>query len=114
MYEGFCSYQKALLAEFDVLCTQFGLETVDASVDVKTVFSVLKARILNVLEDSNKVELSKAPSYIPADRRASTHPKVPWFLPGTNGKHFELLLQPFAANLAAGSNGNGNGNHNRH
>src|ERR1700722_17749546 len=49
MYEGFCNYQKALLAEFDRLRAEYNLETVDASSDAKIVFSILKARILNVL-----------------------------------------------------------------
>jgi dTMP kinase len=119
MYEGFCSYQKALLAEFDVLCAQYGLETVDASGDAKTVFSVLKARILNVLEDSHKVELSKGPSYTPVRPARVTPAESPIATSGANGKHFELLLQPLA-NLTAGTNGNGNsrgngnGNHNQH
>jgi len=117
MYEGFCSYQKALLAEFDVLCAQYGLETVDASVDAKTVFSVLKARILNVLEDLHKVEIPKAPSYAPVRPARVSPAEGPIAASGSNGKHFELLLQPLA-NFAAGSNGNGNGNgngnHNQH
>jgi dTMP kinase len=111
MYEGFCSYRKALLAEFDVLCAQFGLETVDASVDAKTVFSVLKARILNVLE-SHKDEISKAPSYAPVRPARVSPAESPIAASATNGQHFELLLQP--VNLAAGSNGNGNGNHHQH
>jgi dTMP kinase len=116
MYEGFCTYQKALLAEFDVLCAQFGLETVDASVDAKTVFSVLKARILNVLEDSHKADISKAPSCAPVRPARISPAESPLVAPGTSSKHFELLLQPLAANYAAGSNGNGNGNgnHNQH
>ena len=50
MYEAFCSYQKALLREFERLAAEFGFEIVDASRDAKSVFSVLKDRILTVLE----------------------------------------------------------------
>src|SRR5271169_860610 len=60
MYDGFCNYQKALLEEFDRLSAEYRFETVDASSDAKIVFSVLKVRILNVLEgDSRRTYLSK-------------------------------------------------------
>jgi hypothetical protein len=58
MYEGFCNYQKALLAEFDRLRAEYGFETIDAAPDPKLVFSALKARILNLLEGSQKSYLS--------------------------------------------------------
>ena len=50
MYESFCSYQKALLAEFDRLSSEYRFETVDASPDANLVFSLLKVRVLEILE----------------------------------------------------------------
>src|SRR5271154_5212822 len=50
MYEGFRNYQGALLAEFDRLSAEYKFEIVDASADPKTVFAILKARILRLLE----------------------------------------------------------------
>src|SRR5271170_773494 len=44
IYEGFCNYQKSLLAEFERLGAEYSFETVDASRDAKLIFSVLKAR----------------------------------------------------------------------
>jgi dTMP kinase len=49
MYDSFCSYQAALLAEFDRLSAEYNFEVVDASADVRTVFAQLKAKILRVL-----------------------------------------------------------------
>ena len=64
IHEGFCNYQEALLAEFDRLSVEYGFEIVDASADSKMVFSVLKERILSVLDNS----FHSAP---PAQSRAS-------------------------------------------
>jgi len=54
MFESFCSYQKALLAEFDRLSGEYKFETVDASPDARLVFSFLKARILGVLQNNSQ------------------------------------------------------------
>ena len=43
MYESFCNYQKALLAEFDRLSVQYGFETIDASSDAKNRFCAIAA-----------------------------------------------------------------------
>ncbi|HXA56405.1 MAG TPA: hypothetical protein VNU84_03140 [Candidatus Acidoferrum sp.] len=59
MYEGFCNYQKALLTEFDRLSAEFGFDVVDASPDPKIVFASLKARILDLVDDSQKSYLSR-------------------------------------------------------
>jgi dTMP kinase len=59
MYEGFCNYQKALLTEFDRLSAEFGFDVVDASPDPKIVFASLKARILDLVDDSQKTYLSR-------------------------------------------------------
>jgi dTMP kinase len=50
MYDSFCSYQAALLAEFDKLGEEYGFQTVDASADAETVCDHLKKRILGILE----------------------------------------------------------------
>jgi dTMP kinase len=50
MYDSFCSYQTALLAEFDRLSEEYRFETIDASADAETVCAHLKSRILEVLE----------------------------------------------------------------
>src|SRR5580693_4944682 len=59
MYDSFCNYQTALLAEFDRLSEEYKFETVDASADVRSVFSQLKVKILGLLEnDSRKQYIS--------------------------------------------------------
>src|SRR5450755_2590228 len=59
MYDSFCNYQAALLAEFDRLSEEFKFETVDASADSRSVFSQLKVKILALLEsDSQKAFVS--------------------------------------------------------
>src|SRR5246127_4886141 len=50
MYDSFCKYQAALLAEFDRLREEYNFETVDASADADSVCAQLKARILGILE----------------------------------------------------------------
>src|ERR1700687_3204097 len=50
MYDSFCNYQAALLAEFDRLNEEYNFETVDASADAGTVCAHLKEKILRILE----------------------------------------------------------------
>src|ERR1700682_480782 len=50
MYDSFCNYQAALLAEFDRLSEEYNFETVDASADAGTVCAHLKEKILRILE----------------------------------------------------------------
>jgi dTMP kinase len=57
MYESFCAYQNALLAEFDRLSEEFQFETVDASADPRRVFSQLKVKILNLLDTDSSATL---------------------------------------------------------
>jgi dTMP kinase len=60
MYEAFCNYQTALLAEFDRLSEEYGFDTVDASPDPEIVFAILKQRILKILErDSRREYIAK-------------------------------------------------------
>jgi dTMP kinase len=50
IYEGFCSYQATLLAEFDRLAEEYKFEIVDASADAEAVCAHLKKKILEVIE----------------------------------------------------------------
>src|ERR1700693_2523526 len=55
MYDSFCNYQAALLAEFDRLSSEFNFQMVDASPDALTVSAHLKKNILQLLaKDSRK------------------------------------------------------------
>ncbi len=58
MYEAFRNYQTALLREFARLSLEYGFETVDASPDAESVFSVLKPRILSVLREDSRHEFA--------------------------------------------------------
>ena len=60
MYDSFCNYQAALLAEFDRLSSEFNFQMVDAARDAKTVCEHLKENILQLLEkDSRKSFMAK-------------------------------------------------------
>jgi len=50
MYDSFCKYQTALLAEFDRLREEYNFETINASADAERVCAHLKTRILAILE----------------------------------------------------------------
>jgi dTMP kinase len=59
MYQSFCSYQTALLDQFDRLSEEYKFEIVDAAADPKAVFARLQAKILGILDaDSRKEYLS--------------------------------------------------------
>jgi dTMP kinase len=49
MYESFRKYQTSLLAQFDVLAKEYSFEHIDASADIRTVFSSLCSGISGVL-----------------------------------------------------------------
>jgi dTMP kinase len=50
MYDSFCSYQAALLKEFDHLGEEYKFEIVDGSADAKDICDQLKTRILGILK----------------------------------------------------------------
>lgn len=56
MYDSFCNYQAALLAEFDRLSAEYGFEVIDAAVDTQTVYAQLKAKVLHVVEQDTRAE----------------------------------------------------------
>jgi dTMP kinase len=61
MYDSFCNYQSALLAEFDRLRDEFNFETVDGSADAESVCAHLKTKILRILEpDVSQTGFSKS------------------------------------------------------
>ena len=104
IYEGFCSYQEALLAELDRLSIEYNFEIVDASADAKMVFSVLKGRILSLLDDS----LHSTPSQLQAPAKLALPAQYESFPASAQEgeSEFELVRQPHA--IPAGhSNGNG-------
>jgi dTMP kinase len=101
MFESFRAYQAALLAEFDRLSLEYGFQTIDASDDIRTVFSALKKGISRVLENGTQP---------PASVGFNQTPSVPHYVP-----KFDLgttFLNAVNAGLGspslatAGSNGN--------
>ncbi len=105
MYEGFCNYQRALLAEFDRLSSEFKFHTIDASPEPKAVFAALKTRILALLHPeksflSGKVEEATERLTRSIDARGT-------FTTAFAARDTEPSLQPVARFL----NGNGNGHH---
>jgi dTMP kinase len=50
IYEGFCSYQATLLAEFDRLAEEYNFEIVDASAEAPAVCAHLKKKILQIID----------------------------------------------------------------
>jgi dTMP kinase len=60
MFDSFCSYQAALLTEFDRLSAEFNFQMVDAAADARTVCAHLQQNILHLLErDSRKKFMSR-------------------------------------------------------
>jgi dTMP kinase len=60
MFDSFCSYQSALLTEFDRLSAEFNFQMVDASAAARTVCTHLQQNILHLLErDSRKNFISR-------------------------------------------------------
>src|ERR1700689_4990515 len=56
MFDCFCSYQTALMAEFDRLSEEYKFDVIDASADAGQVFERLKAGIFNILETDSRKE----------------------------------------------------------
>jgi dTMP kinase len=109
MYDSFCNYQAALLAEFDRLSEEFKFETVDASADARSVFSQLKVKVLALLEtDSRRAFLSML-AMGAAGRpmpRAEEEAIAAAARQHSVKRDLQLVSQPFAAQAP---HGNGNG-----
>lgn len=107
MYESFCNYQQALLAEFDRFSQEYNFETIDASSQPKVVCAQLKSSILRLLDRRSQQESpSKLRAVSPdAPLRGILDALVPALQQATR-QDFDLVLHPVAAH---GSNGNGHG-----
>ncbi|HTS11175.1 MAG TPA: hypothetical protein VMH00_03575 [Candidatus Limnocylindrales bacterium] len=67
MYDSFCSYQAALLAEFDRLSAEYNFEVVDAAADARTVFAQLKVKVLQLLDRDTRSEFISRQSAVSRD-----------------------------------------------
>jgi hypothetical protein len=106
MYESFCNYQEALLAEFDRLRAEYRFETIDASSDVRVVFSLLQERILGVLGTRHT-----HPSRPTAKPEKPTTNEILTEETALSAESYAMAFafRPFAAR-APSTSGNGNGN----
>ncbi len=110
MYDSFCSYQAALLAEFDRLGEEFKFEMVDASTGAEKVFELLKAGILRILEvDSRKAYISKKYEGSLASTPNGGKEELVAVARSITASEFDLMLRSFTAHA---SNGNGRAVHN--
>ena len=110
MYESFCNYQAALLAEFDRLSEEFKFETIDASADARRVFSQLKVKILALLENDSRKQFVSMLA-MRANGGVMPRPEEDAIAAAARRhsvtRDLELVSRPFTAH--ASSNGNGNG-----
>jgi dTMP kinase len=115
MFDSFCNYQAALLAEFDRLSEEYKFETVDASADTRTVFSQLKTRILRLLENDSRDAFRSLLSARSAGNSARNAKEAVLAAKHTKAGSFPdtRIIPPESPNLTAspvaavGSNGNG-------
>jgi dTMP kinase len=109
MYDSFCNYQQALLAEFDRLSQEYNFETVDASPQPKVVFARLKASILKLLErDSREAYFSSLRAGSSASAAHGVAMTPAHGLPDATRADLDLVLHSAAAQP---SNGNGHRAH---
>ncbi|HEY4949186.1 MAG TPA: hypothetical protein VIH88_02520 [Candidatus Acidoferrales bacterium] len=113
-FDSFCSYQSALLTEFDRLSAEFNFQMVDAATDARTVCAHLQQNILQLLErDARKNFMSRL-------YNDSTTAPQPALQEKTQereraAKPADTALFAVASPVAAPStNGNGNGNGHHH
>ena len=109
MYESFCNYQKALLAEFDRLSAEYSFETIDASRDARDVFALLKTRVLEVLATDSRLHSAPKPATEAKERlivRDMT--QAPPIVPAQMSSEHELVFRPLTR-PSPYQNGNGNG-----
>jgi len=98
MFDSFCSYQSALLTEFDRLSAEFNFQMVDAAADARTVCAQLQHNILQLLErDSRKNFISRLYN----DSTTTPQPADTTL----------FAVAPAAATPSTNGNGNGNGHH---
>jgi dTMP kinase len=105
MYDSFCNYQTALLAEFDRLSKEYKFVVMDASADAERLFGQLKAGIFNVLEaDSRKDFISTRETKTLSISAATGRGEIAPAPQSTNPTEFELVLRSI---MAHATNGNG-------
>jgi dTMP kinase len=109
MYEAFCNYQKALLAQFDRLRVEYGFETIDASPDPKIVFAALKARILNLLDGAQKSYMSRQVEETIERLTRTINVTNAIATPAPAHRDSAPMLRPVARFLSSNGSGNGNG-----
>jgi len=128
MYESFCAYQAALLAEFERLGTEYNFQIIDASAEPRVVFAQLKAKIMSILEsDSRAAYLAKLggqTAIVRATPAAAALAPVPHELErvapvaSSVNREIDLLFQSMVAYYSerphAHANGHANGNGNGH
>jgi len=56
MFESFCKYQKALMAQVDGLAEEYGFQVADATQPVSHIFDQLRTEIRRVLKEKNQGE----------------------------------------------------------
>jgi dTMP kinase len=104
MYDSFCNYQAALIAEFDRLSQEFKFETVDASADARAVFGHLKSKILHLLEADSRNEFLSRLSAKTIESPARNFAELLAAAERTASSNSDLAAAPVSAR---GSNGNG-------
>lgn len=113
MYESFCNYQSALLAEFDRLSAEYHFETVDAARGEEEVFAQLKDGVLRVLDE--KCQKNPSAPLQPAVGMNLTRQFEEAFVSafGNGAARGSDAIPPALVAHAGGTNGNGNGTHHK-
>ena len=116
MFDSFCSYQSALLTEFDRLSAEFNFQMVDAATDARTVCAHLQQNILHLLErDSRKNFMSRRYNDSASAPQTAPHAALQEKAQERAAKPTDTALFAVATPVAAPStNGNGNGNGHHH
>ena len=104
MYDSFCNYQAALIAEFDRLSQEFKFETVDATADARAVFDHLKTKILHLLEADSRNEFLSRLSAKTIESPTRNFAELLAAAERTASSNSDLAAAPVSAR---GSNGNG-------
>jgi dTMP kinase len=105
MYDSFCSYQAALLTEFDRMSSEFNFEMVDASPDARTVCEHLKKNILQLLERDSRKSFVERLNADAAKERSFALDRIP--ASPVRSNVFPASFPPPTPVVAPASNGNG-------
>jgi dTMP kinase len=104
MYDSFCNYQTALMAEFDRLSEEYKFEVIEASADAEQVFEHLKAGIFRALEtDSRKGYISARSTRTLSISDLTANEKVVPAAQTANAAKFESVLRSIMAHSADGN-----------